>query len=50
MDPTSAFYATAGNLAKTYGIIASIIGIRGDNLNINLIGAFLIFFSDLLTW
>lgn len=38
IDPASPFYATAGNLAKTHGITASIIGIRGDNLNINLIG------------
>jgi len=32
------FYERAGNLCKQHGITANVIGIRGDNLNINIIG------------
>lgn len=38
LDTASAFYTNAATLAKTNGITANVIGIRGDNLNINLIG------------
>lgn len=32
------FYVRAGNLCKEHGITANVIGIRGDNLNMNIIG------------
>lgn len=32
------FYVRAANMCKEHGITANVIGIRGDNLNMNIIG------------